>query len=264
MRPRHRNSCARGEPMIVILESYPELLVVHPQIAVSAARHDVRRDLHDLLRHDADVGLAAAVIAKAIEAKTIVQIAEKNDVMLEPDVGAPTPAAAPAAATAAAGAHAATAAAAACAQATAAAAAAEASMTSATAAMARSGAAMRRSRLGACALTATMCAFGTLTGTMAFAHIRAAAARPVAGLGAGPITAGTDSIAGFVAGLGHLLTATANIALTSGMAGLPMIDPRWPPITAAGDRMRGPIPRRRDVDVVAAAAPVDVAAPIAS
>ena len=137
--------------MIVILESYPELLVVHPQIAVSAARHDVRRDLHDLLRHDADVGLAAAVIAKAIEAKTIVQIAEKNDVMLEPDVGAPTPAAAPAA----------TAAAAACAQAAAAAAAAEAGMTSATAAMARSGAAMRRSRLGACALTATMCAFGS-------------------------------------------------------------------------------------------------------
>src|SRR5262249_48646360 len=201
MRPRHRNSCARGEPMIVILESYPELLVVHPQIAVSAARHDVRRDLHDLLRHDADVGLAAAVIAKAIEAKTIVQIAEKNDVMLEPDAGAPTPAATPAAATAAAGAHAATPAAAACAQATAAAAAAEAGMTSATAAMARRGAAMRRSRLGACALTATMCAFGTLTGTMAFAHIRAAAARPVAGLGAGPINAGTDSIAGFVAGL---------------------------------------------------------------
>jgi len=136
-------------------------------------------------------------------------------------------------------------------------------MTSATAAMARNGAAMRRSRLGACALTATMCAFGTLTGTMAFAHIRAAAARPVAGLGAGPITAGTDSIAGFVAGLDHLLTATAKIALTTAIAGLPMIDPRLPPITA-GDRMRGPIPRRRDVDVVAAAAPVDVAAPIAS
>src|SRR5262249_49048086 len=97
MRPRHRNSCARGEPMVVILEFHPELLVVHPQIAVAAARHDVRRDLHDLLRNDSDVGFAAAVIAEAIEAKTIVQITEKNDVMLEQDVGAPTPAAAPAA-----------------------------------------------------------------------------------------------------------------------------------------------------------------------
>src|SRR5262249_35916615 len=229
-----------------------------------------RRDLHDLLRHDADVGLAAAVIAKAIEAKTIVQIAEKNDVMLEPDVGAPTPAAAPAAtpttAAAAAGAHATTAAAAACAQATAAtpATAADVCMPAAPGAIARSSAAMRRPRFGTCALPAAMRSSGTLTGTMAFADIGASAAGFGAGPSARPI-ADTGSIAGLVARPEHLLTATAaKIALTSTIAGLPMIDPRLPPITAAGNGMRGPIPRRRDVDVVAAAAPVDVAAPIAS
>src|SRR6516162_4996589 len=29
MRPRNRNSCARGEPMVVVLEYHPELLIVH-------------------------------------------------------------------------------------------------------------------------------------------------------------------------------------------------------------------------------------------
>jgi len=255
--------------MVVVLEFYPELLVVHPQITVAAARHGFRCDPNDFLRHDPDVRFAAAVIAEAIEAEAIVQITQENDVMLDHDVGAPTATPAtttPAATTmAAAGANAATAAAAARAQ-TAAAPAAEVGMPSATAAMARSGAAMRRPRFGAWPLTATMCAFGTLTGTMAFANIRAPAAGPVARLGAGPVAAGTDSIAGFVAGVDHLLTAAAaKIALTSAIAGLPMVDPRLPPITAAsGNGMRGPIPRRRDVDVVAAAAPVDVAAPIAS
>jgi hypothetical protein len=270
MRPRNRNSCARSEPMVVVLEFYPELLVVHPQIAVAAARHGLRRDLHDLLRHDANVRFAAAVIAEAIEAEAIVQITQENDVMLEHDVRAPAAAAsatatpATAATTAAAAKTTAAAAAAVSAQTAAAAATAEAGMASATAAMARAGS-MGRPRPGACALSAAMCGPCSLAGTMAFAHIRAAAARPVARLGTGPIAAGTDSIAGFVAGVDHLLTATAaKIALTSAIAGLPMIDPRLPSITAPGDRMRGPIPRRRDVDVVAAAAPVDVAAPITS
>src|SRR5215831_6515301 len=43
-----------------------------------------------------------------------------------------------------------------------------------------------------------------------------------------------------------------------------MVDARLPSVAAAGDRMRRSIPRWGDVDVVAAAAPIDVAAPIAS
>jgi hypothetical protein len=58
--------------------------------------------------------------------------------------------------------------------------------------------------------------------------------------------------------------AAAEIPLTS-ISGsrLAMVDPRLPSVAAAGDRMRGTIPGRGDVDVVAAAAPIDVAAPIA-
>ena len=40
-----------------------------------------------LLRHHADIGLVAAVVAEAIEAEAVVEMAEHDDVVLQPDVG---------------------------------------------------------------------------------------------------------------------------------------------------------------------------------
>src|SRR5580700_4711100 len=73
--------------MRVTLERHAELVVVHTQIAVAAARGRFRHDLLHLLGHDADIGLVAAVVAEAIEAEAVVEMAEQRDVVLEPDVG---------------------------------------------------------------------------------------------------------------------------------------------------------------------------------
>jgi hypothetical protein len=117
-----------------------------------------------------------------------------------------------------------------------------------------------------------------LAGTVAFADIGSAAAG--LGTGAGPVArfvtsarpvarfvAGSGSIARLGARIEDLLAAVAaEVALTSISGVLPMVDPRLPSVAVAdaADRMCRPIPGRGDVDVVAAAAPIDVAAPIAS
>ena len=84
---------ARRVPLIVALKFQPELTVIYPQIAITAASHRFWCDLGNLLGDHPDIGRVAAIIAEAIEAKAIVQIADKNDVMLESDVRAPAAAA---------------------------------------------------------------------------------------------------------------------------------------------------------------------------
>jgi hypothetical protein len=86
--------------LIVGLEFQTEHFVVHPEGAVPAAADRIRHDDLHLLRHHADIGLVAAVVAEAIEAKAVVELTEKSDVVLEGDVGpaATATAAAPAAA----------------------------------------------------------------------------------------------------------------------------------------------------------------------
>src|ERR1700722_4807148 len=101
-----RNLRSRSEPVRIAFERHTELVVVHTQIAVAAARDRFRHDLLHLLGHDADIGLVAAVVAEAIEAEAVVEVAEQRDVVLEQDVGPASATAATAAATA----HAATAA----------------------------------------------------------------------------------------------------------------------------------------------------------
>src|SRR5215471_12709623 len=109
---------------------------------------------------------------------------------------------------------------------------------------------------------------GSFVGTIA-TNVGSAAARLRAGFGARSVArsvVSTRPVARLAAGIENLLTAIATeVALRSPIASvLPMIHARLPPIAAAGDRMCGPITWRRDVDVVATAAPVDVAAPITS
>ncbi len=43
-----------------------------------------------LLCHDADIGLVTAVVAEAVKAKTVIEIAEQDDIVLQADVGTPS------------------------------------------------------------------------------------------------------------------------------------------------------------------------------
>jgi hypothetical protein len=272
------NAASARHPLVVALKFHTELIIIDPQIAVAAACHRFWRDLRDLLGDHPDIRRVAAAIAEAIKAEAIAHITEKNDVMFQPDIRTPSTAtAAAASATTAASAATAhcgtTAAAGACTHGA-------ASTATADVCVLSSASTMRRSRARAWSLTAAVRGSCSLARTVALADIGSAAARLVAwfragarpvawfGTGAWPVArfvAGSGSIPGLGARIEHLLaTIAAEVTLTSISGILPMIDPGLPPIAAAGaaDRMRGSIPWRRDVDVVTAAAPIDVAAPI--
>jgi hypothetical protein len=95
---------ARGNPLLVSLKLDAYLVVEDPQVAILPPRHCVRLNHLHILRHHADVGSIAAVIAEAIKADTVAEMTEKNDVVLDRDVGSAstaTAAATPAATTAA-------------------------------------------------------------------------------------------------------------------------------------------------------------------
>src|SRR5262245_32137179 len=88
--PRSRwDVCAGGQPIAVFLEFDPEPVVIDPEIAVAAGCYRLRHHALDLLRHDADIGRAAADIAEAVEAKTVGEVTERNDIVLQRDIGAP-------------------------------------------------------------------------------------------------------------------------------------------------------------------------------
>src|SRR5438552_1294113 len=96
-----RDFCARGEPLVVALELQSELVIEDLQVAVAAARDRLRHDRQNFLRHHADMGLVAAVVAESIEAEAVVEMAMQRDVVLEHHIGSPATAgaAAPAATT---------------------------------------------------------------------------------------------------------------------------------------------------------------------
>ena len=68
--------------MIVCLEGHAELVVEDPQIALSIARNRLRHDCLHFLCDDADICFIAAVVIEAIEAKTVVEVAEQDEVVL--------------------------------------------------------------------------------------------------------------------------------------------------------------------------------------
>ena len=72
------------------LELHAERVVVYPQVSVVPAGNRLWTDLLHFLRDHADIGLIAAVVAEAIEAKTVLEMSEKDDVMLKPDIGSPS------------------------------------------------------------------------------------------------------------------------------------------------------------------------------
>src|SRR5579872_2679046 len=94
------------DPMVVGLEPQAEPVVEDFEIAVPVAGHGLRHHGLNFLRYYADIGLFTAIIAEAIKADAIVEAAEQDHVVLKPNIGPPSAAAATSAtASAAAGAH---------------------------------------------------------------------------------------------------------------------------------------------------------------
>src|SRR5260370_14523608 len=89
-----RDPCARCNPVVIRLEGQAEPVVENRQIAIPITGDRLRHDCLNFLRHYANIGVVAAVVAEAIEAEAIVEVAEQDDVVLEPEIGPPTPAAA--------------------------------------------------------------------------------------------------------------------------------------------------------------------------
>ena len=81
--------CARCDPPVVGLELQAELLIEDLKVAVPTAHDRLRHDRLHFLRHDADIGSVAAVIAEAIEPKAVVEMAEQGDVVLQRNIGTP-------------------------------------------------------------------------------------------------------------------------------------------------------------------------------
>jgi mannose-1-phosphate guanylyltransferase len=85
--------------LVVSLEAEPEFFVLDAQGTITVSHDGLRHDRLNLLRHHANVGTVAAVVAEPIVAKAVRQVAEQGDIVLEPDVRS-TPAAAATAAAA--------------------------------------------------------------------------------------------------------------------------------------------------------------------
>src|SRR6266478_8179775 len=93
------NLFAGGHPLVPRHAAQPQHVVVHPQIAVVAAHDCLGPDRLHFLRHHADMGLVAPVVAETIVAEAIVEMAQESDVVFQLHVG-PPPAAAATSATA--------------------------------------------------------------------------------------------------------------------------------------------------------------------
>src|SRR6516162_432415 len=86
MRPRRK-------PMFVTLEFDADLVIVHAQVTIGVTNDCVRHHLLHFLRHDADIGAIAAVIAEPIIPKAIGEMAKQDDVVFDRYVGSPSAAA---------------------------------------------------------------------------------------------------------------------------------------------------------------------------
>src|SRR5262249_8574832 len=98
MRGRGWNPCTGCDPLVICHECKAELVVEDTQVSVGATHNRVWSDSLHLLRHHADIGFVAAVVAEAIKSKAIVEMTKQGDVVLERDVRASSAAAAASAA----------------------------------------------------------------------------------------------------------------------------------------------------------------------
>src|SRR6266436_6503775 len=77
-----------GHPLVPRHAAQPQHVVVHPQIAVVAANDCLGPDRLHFLRHHADIDLVAPIVAEAIVAEAISEMAQEPDVVFQLDVGA--------------------------------------------------------------------------------------------------------------------------------------------------------------------------------
>src|SRR5262245_50256439 len=83
-----RNPCSGCDPSVVGFERHPKLVVEDSQVAVATTYDRIRPDRLHFLRHHADIGLVAAVVAEAIEAEAIVEMTKQCDVVFQRDIRA--------------------------------------------------------------------------------------------------------------------------------------------------------------------------------
>src|SRR5580692_11553295 len=88
-----RQTGAGRDPGVISFEFHAELVVMDPQIAISAAGDCRRHDRLHVLRQHADISDAAAVIDETVEADAVVETPEQRDVVLQSHVGAASAAA---------------------------------------------------------------------------------------------------------------------------------------------------------------------------
>jgi len=69
-------------------------VIIDLEVAVAAACHRLRDQRLHFLRDDADISFTASEIAETVIAEAVVEIAEKDDVMLQRKIGTPATAAA--------------------------------------------------------------------------------------------------------------------------------------------------------------------------
>src|SRR5262245_11291702 len=98
---------ARRDPFLIGLEREAEPVIKHSEGAIAIAHDSFRHHCLHFLRNHADIGTIAAVVAEAVIAKSVRQMAEENEIVLEHDIGS-SAAAATAATTAATAAESAT------------------------------------------------------------------------------------------------------------------------------------------------------------
>src|SRR5262245_43295979 len=85
---------ARRDPFLIGLEREAEPVIKHSEGAIAIAHYSFRHRCLHFLRNHADIGTIAAVVAEAVIAKPVRQMAEENKIVLEHDIGSPATAAA--------------------------------------------------------------------------------------------------------------------------------------------------------------------------
>jgi hypothetical protein len=84
-----RQMGARHGPLPVGFKWQSKHVIGNAQIPVSPARHRFRNDRLHFLRNDSDICRMAAVVDEAIVAEAVAEPSEQNNIVLEPEVGAP-------------------------------------------------------------------------------------------------------------------------------------------------------------------------------
>ena len=78
---------AQGHPFIPGLHAQSQPIIIHTQVAIAAADHGLGHYGLDFLRHHANIRFVAAIVAETIETEAVIEAAEHDDVVLEPDIG---------------------------------------------------------------------------------------------------------------------------------------------------------------------------------